>query len=437
MAALELTNTPYKPYPNPSRTGMLSLARYDAEYERTKDQIKLDPSYALNQLGISIEESRNRISRLSSSSDVSAAFRAIPSDFHSAEFYVSVAELLNIISKRYVEQFRDTLAKVIAFGAKEREAIRADWMNVDMKPDWVSYTTTYDGLTSAMSNPKKVATPSFNNLVGVGEKASQTLHKHSAQMSYYMTSLKVYRADLTTVHGLFVDEETVVLWSHNACGISTLPEYPCSLHIDVSRSPGQNEDSGNIHPGLYSYVLHVVLLYNSLEDEVPPLKIGRDLWKIEITFAHVDQVPDASAFHATKGPGRMTWVASVTSGLGGNTSLIGIIKLYWEDIDSVFHEADILDHAHELEYLPGIVRQLLRISYDKEIGMAGFRIRRRLRVIFMSSYGRPLSQCRDAMHLLKVAYDGILGIVSIGFVILTTCSLCDSTPTTSSSRYFA
>ena len=86
----------------------------------------------------------------------------------------------------------------------------------------------------------------------------------------------------------------------------------------------------------------------------------------------------------------------------------------------MFSEAGILERAHQLEYPPGIVRQLLRIPYDNEIGMAGFRIRRILKMVSMSSYGMPLSQCQDAMHLLKVAYDSILGIVSIGFLFLTT-----------------
>ena len=93
--------------------------------------------------------------------------------------------------------------------------------------------------------------------------------------------------------------------------------------------------------------------------------------------------------------------------------------MYWNDVDSMFHEAEVLEHAQELEYLPGIARQLFRIPCNKETGMAVFRIRRRLRVVFMSSFGRPLSQCQDAMSLLKVAYDSILGIVPIGFVVLT------------------
>ena len=68
----------------------------------------------------------------------------------------------------------------------------------------------------------------------------------------------------------------------------------------------------------------------------------------------------------------------------------------------MFSEAGILERAHQLEYPPGIVRQLLRIPYDDEIGIAGFRIRRRLKVVSMSSYRMPLSECRDPMHLLKV-----------------------------------
>ena len=86
----------------------------------------------------------------------------------------------------------------------------------------------------------------------------------------------------------------------------------------------------------------------------------------------------------------------------------------------MFSEAEILERAHQLEYPPGIVRQLLRISYPNEIGMAGFRIRKRLKVVSMSSYAMPLSECRDPIHLLKVTYNDILGIISIGSVTFTT-----------------
>ena len=86
----------------------------------------------------------------------------------------------------------------------------------------------------------------------------------------------------------------------------------------------------------------------------------------------------------------------------------------------MFSEARILERAQQLEYPPGIVRQLLRIPYDNEIGMVGFWIRRRLKVVSMSSYAMPLSQYRDAMDLLKVTYNDILGIISIGSVTFTT-----------------
>ena len=38
-------------------------------------------------------------------------------------------------------------------------------------------------------------------------------------------------------------------------------------------------------------------------------------------------------------------------------------------------------------------------------------------MVVMSSYGNPLSECRDAMQLLKVAYDGILGIISVIYIL--------------------
>ena len=86
----------------------------------------------------------------------------------------------------------------------------------------------------------------------------------------------------------------------------------------------------------------------------------------------------------------------------------------------MFSEAQILERAQQLEYSPGIVRQLLRIPYDDKIGLTGFRIRRRLKVVSMSSYAMPISRCRDAMDLLKVTYNDILGIISIGSVTFTT-----------------
>ena len=154
------------------------------------------------------------------------------------------------------------------------------------------------------------------------------------------------------------------------------------------------------------------------------------LWRIRIGSEKAQQ---AFPFYTTKGPGRIPWVACLNDGFGDDANAVGIIKVYWVDCDSVFNENEILDHIEESGYLPGVVRVLKHFDYDIEIEMSGFPIRRKLRVVLMASYGFPISECKDAMHLFKVIYDGILGIV---FVVLYRFEHCSSPfPSTSSTSF--
>ena len=86
------------------------------------------------------------------------------------------------------------------------------------------------------------------------------------------------------------------------------------------------------------------------------------------------------------------------------------------------HYMDMLELIHGDDQLPGVVRASyfptmsdfkLRsaLSEDPAILNPKSNTERRLTIQCHKSYGDPLSNCRDELHLLKVAYDAILGAV--------------------------
>ena len=120
----------------------------------------------------------------------------------------------------------------------------------------------------------------------------------------------------------------------------------------------------------------------------------------------------------------------------GNDMISVDIKSHRVDCGFVDEETQI-QYIYQLKILSGHVRSFQCAQGGMEMEAAGYRTCRRLRVAYMSSYGSSLNECKDAMHLLKVAFDGILSICFFVYVYWNVAahSFYYSTSATSFARY--
>ena len=118
--------------------------------------------------------------------------------------------------------------------------------------------------------------------------------------------------------------------------------------------------------------------------------------------------------YSAASPGRASWVGhgfEVVQTDNEELIIVGVLKVYWPDVNAKFDERDILKHIHDLGDILEVGLQTgLKVGIEYIIvSMKGFDVLRKLRIVQMQSRGVHLSACKNVLELLKVAYDAILG----------------------------
>lgn len=339
--------------------------------------------------------------------------------------YGAVRKLLNTISREYLSVLHGNgihnHTPAVIFSSLHNHVVTGDHLAVKTKPDWQAFMGQYEGLVDVLKYPIERIDASLPHpaLCGVGEEKP----KETAlvgQFKYYVGSNKRYRPDITTVHGFQLGGEELYLSSVNPFGLVSSEAF----------------DRGNLE----AWVALVVLLYHSCDTRDERLTYhpagfqDSCRWDIRSDPDSQDEALSVFPNHASHAPGRMTWTAFVPGEIPGSRTrndyqrrisyapAIGFVKVSWQR-PSVLEaapadqtdpppklpltEGELLQHAHQDGWLPGLVRyhkfQQSDVKIETEIdGEPHVRFKE---ILHLASVGEPLSQCDTPLHILEVFYD--------------------------------
>ena len=207
-----------------------------------------------------------------------------------------------------------------------------------------------------------------------------------------------YRLDLSAVVGLF---------AHNA-GYQICQLNPC-LAFYTETSEWTDLDS------ISHYVATVYAIEAGKDADFKQLTNTDHSWEVEMQQRKFVAHP----FY-TSGPfGRMTrvLVAADAQGTTASREHLHIIKLSFVDKPSRFRERDLYTKAHGNGFIRGLALCIAhRVASQRRHGAKGYDIKRSKCSLALGSVGRPLSQCRSVLELLKVMYDAV---VSTSFALIS------------------
>ncbi|EJD48513.1 hypothetical protein AURDEDRAFT_162471 [Auricularia subglabra TFB-10046 SS5] len=343
---------------------------------------------------------------------------------NTASFRHATSYLLNCISNAYLYATKPNAdpadVSAIVFSSSRDEYVPGDYLGAGVKADLTAFMGDVSKLASALNpleTPQSDEQVKFPHLLAIGELEAESGLR--GEGLWYLSALLRYRPDLSTVHGLLLDDGKMLrLVSLNACG--SWSSDPVALGFE---SPLANDDHGSnkkrIIPSTDSWIAYVVLLYltHAKRDARFSLTTSNGTppsahWTVNLGSF----VPTVRPFYATFAPGKMTWASFALEPSPSNIespalSLAnGFLKTSWQDVKDCFHESKMLTRTHKKEWLPGLVRpwsaslhRSRRISlYDAS---AYPHVKRQQEIVYLASLGHPLSQCRSALHLLKTVYD--------------------------------
>lgn len=349
-----------------------------------------------------------------------------------------------------------------------REYVPGDYLGAHVKPDLHAFTSDRAMLSTALRASagapfSKLVNFPLNISFGEWKGESGAL----GQLLWYLAALKRCRPDLHTVHGLFIDAgKRLMLVSVNPCGSwSSKPvnmgfqELACAEPQSLTsgrkgKGKAKKAEVKMTIPSTDTWIAYVVLLYKTHVARDARFSLAErpddtTLWNFQFPgFQPVTVLP----FHATHCPGRMTWASfvlkpdtSLSSSSSSSSSpssvspsaasspsssrspspspseslstsptasprVKGFLKTSWQDCSSRFFETLLLQRAHNDAWLPGLVRHWHETSTIDPSPITlhlppSPHTARVQELVHLASVGQPLSQCRSALHLLKVIYD--------------------------------
>ncbi|EJD48494.1 hypothetical protein AURDEDRAFT_122859 [Auricularia subglabra TFB-10046 SS5] len=282
--------------------------------------------------------------------DVQAAFAGLAESYpQPTSGIIPALRLLNTISLTYTTLENPPDAVIFA-----RDYSKHDYLGAGRTPDWVSYASTIgdirDAVHKSTTRPKGPARLSrdWSTFLGPGECGFHVEgRKLHAFIDWWLNIVKMYRPDLTTIHGLRFSDGALRLSSFNANGRSHSGDLPLRT--------------------LDAWIAHVVLLYDSLSNrdtrfryQGPGEHTAR--WMFQ-TGADDGTELCIEPFVVSSTTGRRTWAAFSTCCHGGeanpvhNPDVEGFLKISWQrQTRGECSEGELLDKAHATSWLPGLVR---------------------------------------------------------------------------------
>ncbi|EJD48514.1 hypothetical protein AURDEDRAFT_162472 [Auricularia subglabra TFB-10046 SS5] len=330
-------------------------------------------------------------------------------------FYGAATYLLNCISHAYLEataSTRDpeTPPMAIVFSSSSSDYVPGDFLNAAIKPDLLAFVDDPDTLARALQKVNFAELKHCSFLGGVGEWKKRS--GIPGQFLWYETTSLRYRPDLSIVHGLLIDNGRLRLASLNACGSwASGSETIGKVDIRVD-----DKVVGHTIPSTDTWIAFVVLLYKAHAERDTRFSLTHSenksaQWEVALPGFK----PTVRPFHVTLPPGRMTWASFVLdlpeSDVSPPTRTLakGFLKTSWQDSSAVVNETFLLGYAHTDTWLPGLVRHWTSaIDERRTITLpdgSSEHTTRWKELVYLASVGQPLSQCKSALHLLKVIYD--------------------------------
>ncbi|EJD48483.1 hypothetical protein AURDEDRAFT_183400 [Auricularia subglabra TFB-10046 SS5] len=306
----------------------------------------------------------------------------------------AVTKLLNVISRTYLEKIygaaKEGSAAIIFSGPDTRDVI-GDYLAACSRPDMTAFVATWSLLKKALKGTRKKPFKSrqeFIDIIGLGEWKPKKLLDIKGQLLWYVSALNRYRPDLDTVYGIYIVANTIRVLSHTACGTTESPSVALD-HVET----------------WVAFVVHLYHAHLSRDASFSPAARNVDRrarWSVT-TSQNAPAI--FRPFHAGPSPGRVTWL-SFEQDAASPQLASGFLKVSWQDASARFNEPDLLERAHKGGWLPGLVRHWsARRVTSRTVSLgASERVQE---IVHLASIGDPLSQCRSALHLLKVVFDAI------------------------------
>ncbi|EJD48449.1 hypothetical protein AURDEDRAFT_162408 [Auricularia subglabra TFB-10046 SS5] len=351
----------------------------------------------------------NRLAVDPAVSSALSAVTSVPLVSGTSTFYGAVAHLLNRISRVFLDGTDDN-SQAIVFSSLADKDIPNDYFCVRVRPDLIAVGGTRATLEIALqatAGEPYTNVEDWSHIIGVG-----VIHAFLADHSrciQCLSSLKRYRPDFATVHGLLVADGQVSITSLDPrCSWASMSTPICS-----------GVDS---FPSVDTWIAYVVLLYQTHTNRdtrfIAPTTNASDSirhWKVTPN----DCVSYFRPLQAYCHPWKSAWLAfevepsSPPPRADSPLSLRskGFLKASWQPASSKYTESYFLKHAHRRGWLPGLVRHR---SCSRDASAASIfvedpegqpRLELVKEIIHLASVGQPLSQCRSALHFLKVIYD--------------------------------
>ncbi|EJD48469.1 hypothetical protein AURDEDRAFT_112924, partial [Auricularia subglabra TFB-10046 SS5] len=224
---------------------------------------------------------------------------------HTDPFYDAATYLLNCISHAYLEETASTRGPetppmAIVFSSSRSKYVPGDFLNAVIKPDLLAFVDDPDTLARALQNPHFQELKHCSFLGGAGEWKPRS--GIPGQFLWYESTSLRYRPDLSTVHGLLIDNGRLRLASLNACG--SWASGPVTIGKEDTLVDG--EVVGHTIPSTDTWIAFVVLLYKAHADRDARFSLTHSDQKfVHWEVALPDFKPTVRPFHVTYPPGRM------------------------------------------------------------------------------------------------------------------------------------